>query len=54
MSILFIYFMTNSKFNPTFADDGSMNENVYVCMYVWIHVNMQGYVFKNVYVGVLE
>ena len=26
---------------------------MYVCMYVWIHVTMQGYVFKNMYVGVL-
>ena len=27
-------FMTNSTFNLTCADDGSVNEYVYVCMYV--------------------
>jgi len=26
--------MMNSTFNPTCADDGSMNEYVYVCIYV--------------------
>jgi len=49
MVILFIYFMTNSTFNPTCADDGYVNEYAYVC----IQVTMHGYVFKNVYVGVL-
>jgi len=32
MVILFVYFMTNSTFNLTRADDAPVNE--YVCMYV--------------------
>ena len=44
--------MMNSTFNPTCADNGSLNEYVYVCMYVrmynsfaefmsYMHVNIQ-------------
>jgi len=30
--------MTNSTFNPTCMADGSVNEYVYVCMYVFMCV----------------
>ena len=40
--------VTNSTFNPTSVDDGSVNEYVYVCKYVrmYIHAYIHTYILE--------
>ena len=33
--------MTNSTFNPTYADNGSVNEHIHVCMHTLQHYYRQ-------------